>query len=78
MTTEKLYDLLPEDGSSVANSKLLAKLRETDPELTEANYCIASATLRAAGTVKRTRGRGGPLCRVLPAVVFVDLPVEIV
>jgi adenine-specific DNA-methyltransferase len=61
--TSSLRDLIlahvPEDGSTIGNMALLARLREQVPDLTDEDYGAAKDELVAEGILRKGRGRGG-------------------
>ena len=63
-----LLDVLPPDGSSGANAKLrYAVAARLGREITEAEYATARDALVEAGLAVKGKGRGGSLCRAVPA-----------
>ncbi len=63
--TDLILSLAPEDGSSIGNGAMLARLREWIPELDDADYAAARDELVKAGVLRRGRGRGGSIFRVI-------------
>ncbi|KQZ01120.1 DNA methylase [Pseudolabrys sp. Root1462] len=62
--TDLILSLTPEDGSSIANSAMIALLRERVPGLTEDEYVAARDALVEDGVLARGRGRGGSIMRI--------------
>ncbi len=58
-----ILSLIPEDGSSIGNGAMLARLREDVPDLSEDGYAAARDALVDDGLLARGRGRGGSLYR---------------
>ena len=58
---------LPEDGATVGNQALLARLRQAVPDLTDAAYTATRDALVAEGLVVKGRGRGGSVALVVEA-----------
>ena len=58
---------LPEDGATVGNQALLARLRQAVPDLTDAAYAVTRDALVADGLVVKGRGRGGSVALVIKA-----------
>ena len=58
---------LPEDGATVGNQALLARLRQAVPDLTDAAYAATRDALVAEGLVVKGRGRGGSVALVVEA-----------
>ncbi len=58
-----ILSLTPEDGSSIGNGAMLARLRDHIPTLTEEAYAEARDALIDAGTLGRGKGRGGSVYR---------------
>ena len=59
-----ILSLTPEDGSSIGNGQMLARLREQMPRLDEADYVTARDALIDEGVLGRGRGRGGSIFRI--------------
>ncbi|MFN4204594.1 MAG: site-specific DNA-methyltransferase, partial [Tabrizicola sp.] len=61
--SDSLRDLvlahIPEDGSAIGNGALLARLRETLPDLTDEDYAAAKDALVDEGIIGKGKGRGG-------------------
>ncbi|MCB1550018.1 MAG: site-specific DNA-methyltransferase, partial [Hyphomicrobiaceae bacterium] len=60
-----ILDLLPDDGAAVGNQSLLARLRQTAPDLTDAAYAATRDALVADGLLVKGRGRGGSVALVV-------------
>ena len=65
--SDLILSLTPEDGSSIGNSAMIALLREQVPELEDADYTAARDELINAGLLRRGKGRGGSIFRVMDA-----------
>jgi adenine-specific DNA-methyltransferase len=61
--SDSLRDLvlahIPEDGSAIGNGALIARLRETLPNLTDEDYAAAKDALVDEGILGKGKGRGG-------------------
>ena len=57
--SDLILSLTPEDGSSIGNGAMLARLRDHIPTLTEEAYAEARDALIDDGTLGRGKGRGG-------------------
>jgi adenine-specific DNA-methyltransferase len=68
-----ILSLTPEDGSSIGNAAILARLRDQLPDLTEEDYASACDALVDEGLLARGKGRGGSIYRADIA----DLTLEI-
>jgi adenine-specific DNA-methyltransferase len=54
-----ILSLVPEDGSAIGNAALIARLRETIPNLSDEDYAAAKDALVKEGILGKGRGRGG-------------------
>ncbi|MEM9147940.1 MAG: site-specific DNA-methyltransferase [Pseudomonadota bacterium] len=61
--SDLILSLTPEDGSSIGNGAMLARLRDHIPTLTEEAYAEARDALIDDGTLGRGKGRGGSVYR---------------
>ena len=61
--SDLILSLTPEDGSSIGNGAMLARLRDHVPTLTEEAYEAARDALIDDGTLGRGKGRGGSVYR---------------
>ena len=61
-----ILELVPRDGSSIGNIKLLGVLRETWPDLEDEEYFRIRDDLVAAGVLATGRGRGGSVMLANP------------
>ncbi len=61
--TSLILSLTPEDGSSIGNGAMMARLRDYRPDLTEEAYAEAKDALIEEGLLGRGRGRGGSIYR---------------
>lgn len=61
--TDLILSLTPEDGSSIGNGAMMARLRDYSPDLTEEAYAEAKDALIEEGVLGRGRGRGGSIYR---------------
>lgn len=61
--SDLIHALLPEDGASLSNPRLLALLRAAGHKVTEAAYAEARDRLVAEGRAARGKGRGGSVYR---------------
>ncbi|ANP37046.1 DNA methylase [Phaeobacter gallaeciensis] len=61
--SDLILSLTPEDGSSIGNGAMLARLRDHIPTLTEEAYAEARDALIDEGTLGRGKGRGGSVYR---------------
>ncbi|MGQ8632085.1 site-specific DNA-methyltransferase [Agrobacterium sp. DKPNP3] len=68
-----ILSLTPEDGSSIGNAAVLAKLRDQLFDLTEEDYAAARDALVEEGLLAKGKGRGGSIYRADVA----DLTLEI-
>ncbi|WP_245002685.1 hypothetical protein [Rhizobium ruizarguesonis] len=68
-----ILSLTPEDGSSIGNAAILARLRDQLPDLTEEDYASARDALVDEGLLASGKGRGGSIYRADIA----DLTLEI-
>jgi len=64
--SKAILKLVPRDGASIGNIKLLGILRETWPDLADEYYFRIRDELVAAGVLATGRGRGGSLMLVAP------------
>ncbi|MCL1630119.1 site-specific DNA-methyltransferase [Roseibaca sp. V10] len=58
-----ILSLIPEDGSSVGNGTIIARLRDHIPTLTDEAYTEAKNALIEEGVLGRGKGRGGSIYR---------------
>ena len=70
-----ILSLIPEDGSSIGNGAMLARLRDHIPTLTDEAYEAARDDLIDKGTLGRGKGRGGTVYRADVAVFELTTPV---
>ncbi|MCE8006313.1 site-specific DNA-methyltransferase [Aestuariivita sp.] len=70
-----ILSLTPEDGSSIGNGAMLARLRDHIPTLTEEAYEAARDALIDDGTLGRGKGRGGSVYRADVADLELTAPV---
>ncbi|MEQ5778525.1 site-specific DNA-methyltransferase [Thalassospira sp. NFXS8] len=61
--TDLILSLTPEDGSSIREEAMLARLREHIPNLTDEQYSAARDELIDDGTIANGRGKGGVIYR---------------
>ena len=61
--SDLILSLIPEDGSSIGNGVMLARLRDHIPDLSEDAYTEARDTLINVGALARGKGRGGSIYR---------------
>jgi adenine-specific DNA-methyltransferase len=61
--SDLILSLAPEDGSSIGNGAMLARLRDHIPTLTDEAYEAARDALIDDGTLGRGKGRGGSVYR---------------
>ena len=61
--SDLILSLTPEDGSSIGNGAMLARLRDHIPTLTDEAYAEARDALIDDGTLGRGKGRGGSVYR---------------
>jgi adenine-specific DNA-methyltransferase len=61
--TDLILSLTPEDGSSIGNGSMMARLRDHIPTLTDDAYTAARDALIDEGVLGRGRGRGGSIYR---------------
>ena len=61
-----ILELVPQDGSSIGNIKLLGVLRETWPDLDDDEYFRVRDALVASGVLATGRGRGGSVMLANP------------
>ncbi|MDN7352001.1 site-specific DNA-methyltransferase [Acetobacter senegalensis] len=62
-----ILSLLPEDGSTIGNQRLLTALQEHLPKLKESRYQAERDELAAEGLLIKGKGRGGSVARAKPA-----------
>jgi adenine-specific DNA-methyltransferase len=74
--SDLILSLLPEDGSSIGNGAMLARLRDHIPTLTEEAYAEVRDALIDDGTLGRGKGRGGSIYRADVADLELTAPVE--
>ncbi|QTN03160.1 site-specific DNA-methyltransferase [Ochrobactrum sp. EEELCW01] len=58
-----ILSLTPEDGASIGNAAILARLRDDLPNLTEEDYAAARDALVDEGLLAKGKGRGGSIYR---------------
>lgn len=58
-----VLSLIPEDGSTIGNRALIARLREDLPDLTDEDYHAVRDQLIAEGVLAKGRGQGGSVAR---------------
>jgi len=58
-----ILELVPTDGSTIGNRKLIAELRTHLPDLDDAEYHAAKEALVAEGLLAKGRGQGGSVSR---------------
>ncbi|QFG38454.1 adenine-specific DNA-methyltransferase [Paracoccus pantotrophus] len=58
-----ILDLVPADGSTIGNRKLIGELRTHLPDLDDAEYHAAKEALVAEGLLAKGRGQGGSVSR---------------
>lgn len=58
-----VLSLIPEDGSTIGNRALIARLREDLPDLTDGDYHEVRDQLVAEGVLAKGRGQGGSVAR---------------
>ena len=58
-----ILDLVPTDGSTIGNQKLITELRNHLPDMDDAEYHAAKDALVAEGLLAKGRGRGGSVSR---------------
>ncbi|MFS4438704.1 site-specific DNA-methyltransferase [Paracoccaceae bacterium GXU_MW_L88] len=63
--TNLILSFTPEDGSSIGNGAMMARLREHVPGLSDDDYIAARDALVDDGQLARGRGRGGSIMRVI-------------
>ena len=73
--SDLILSLTPEDGSSIGNGAMLARLRDHIPTLTEEAYAEARDALIDDGTLGRGKGRGGSIYRADMADLELTAPV---
>lgn len=73
--SDLILSLTPEDGSSIGNGAMLARLRDHIPTLTEEAYAEARDALIDDGTLGRGKGRGGSVYRADVADLELTAPV---
>ncbi len=61
--SQLILSLTPEDGSTISNGAMLARLRDQLPNLTENDYTSALEILIDEGILARGKGRGGSVYR---------------
>src|SRR6056297_2800675 len=61
-----IMELMPPDGSSIGNIKLLGILRQTWPDLDDADYFRIRDELVESGVLATGRGRGGSVMLAEP------------
>ena len=61
--TDLIISYVPEDGSSIGNGAMMARLREQMPSLSDEDYFAARDALVDEGILGRGRGRGGSVHR---------------
>ena len=73
--TDLILSLTPEDGSSIGNGAMLARLRDHIPALTDEEYEAARDALIDDGTLGRGKGRGGSVYRAYIVDMELTAPV---
>ncbi|MCE8544599.1 site-specific DNA-methyltransferase [Ruegeria pomeroyi] len=73
--SDLILSLTPEDGSSIGNGAMLARLRDHIPTLTDEAYEAARDALIDDGTLGRGKGRGGSVYRADVADLELTAPV---
>lgn len=73
--SDLILSLTPEDGSSIGNGAMLARLRDHIPTLTDEAYAEARDALIDDGTLGRGKGRGGSVYRKDVADLELTAPV---
>jgi len=73
--SDLILSLTPEDGSSIGNGAMLARLRDHIPDLTEDIYTGARDALVEDGVLARGKGRGGSIYRADVAEMELTEPV---
>ncbi|MFG6581306.1 site-specific DNA-methyltransferase [Sulfitobacter sp. 1A13191] len=73
--SDLILSLTPEDGSSIGNGAMLARLRDHIPTLTDEAYAEARDTLIDEGMLGRGKGRGGSVYRADVADLELTAPV---
>ncbi|PTM75817.1 site-specific DNA-methyltransferase [Cereibacter johrii] len=58
-----VLSLIPEDGSTIGNRALIARLRENLPDLTDEDYHEVRDQMIAEGVLTKGRGQGGSVAR---------------
>lgn len=61
-----ILSLLPEDGSTIGNQRLLTALQEHLPKLKESQYQVERDELAVEGLLIKGKGRGGSVARAKP------------
>jgi len=64
--SKAILQLVPPDGSSIGNIKLMGLLRETWPDLSDEAYFRARDALVSDGVLATGRGRGGSVMLAEP------------
>ncbi len=72
--SDLILSLTPEDGSSIGNGAMLARLQDHIPDLTEDAYADARDALIDDGVLARGRGRGGSIYRADVADLTLTAP----
>lgn len=62
---ELILSVLPDDGSSLGNGAVFARLLETAPDMTQAQYDEAKERLINEGSIRKGKGRGGSIALVV-------------
>lgn len=73
--SDLILSLTPEDGSSIGNGAMLARLQDHVPDLTENAYAAARDVLIDDGILARGKGRGGSIYRANVADLTLTEPV---
>ncbi|WP_414814829.1 site-specific DNA-methyltransferase [Rhizobium sp. IY2] len=74
--SELILSLTPEDGSSIGNAAILARLLDQLPDLTEEDYASARDALVDEGLLARGKGRGGSIYRADIADLTLEMQEE--
>ena len=65
--SQALLAAVPEDGSSIGNQALMETLKAQFSDLTDEDFTAAREALLEQGVLRKGRGRGGAVLRVLEA-----------
>lgn len=72
--SQALLAAVPEDGSSIGNQALMETLKAQFSDLTDEVFTAARETLLEQGVLRKGRGRGGAVLRVLDGEAAVAAP----